>query len=648
MTLALRLFTAVGLVLAAPYADASEEKPLSEQDFLFNLPPVLSASRLVQPIEHVPAAITVIDREQLERAGLRQLPDILRLVPGMIVGNLDGNQPAASYHGLGDQYARRMQILVDGRPVYSPMFGGVDWIDLPLTIQDIDRIEVVRGPNAATHGANAFLGVISIITRHATETQGWSAASTVGQYQRQSFRYGGQATNVFYRVTLARDMDDGFDKVRDSRHYRYLSTRADIRLSDQDTLALHGGLIDGKREAGFENEAINTPHHEYHRSYVGQIQWVHQLGDDSAINLQAYTQNRHFRKQTHTLPIAIGPIPPQQYEITANLDQETRSELELAHTLSPLSSLRLAWGGSLRNELVRATGYISGPSSKVSNQLRRGFADAVWQPNPFWSLHAGLMTERDRLAGNSTSPRVALNLQPWRGHTFRFSESRATRNPALFEQRGDFSIQINDTRIRFILTDQNLSTERIRSRDIGYLLQWPDKRLNVDIRLFDDRIDQLVNLTKRADRNQPNYFRNESGIRVRGADIQLAWLPIQSVDLRASYARNLTRALSDSTPDELTESVPHYTFTGAVGWRHGPITGHLSYFRVGKMVWMWEGDRIRDIHRWDASVSYSARIARLNGKLAMSVQNLTDSRHMDFFKDNLARRTTAVTLSLDY
>ncbi|MBB5016890.1 iron complex outermembrane receptor protein [Chitinivorax tropicus] len=638
----------LGLVYATSSALAKDNANLSEQDFLFDLPPILSASRLAQPLERTPAAITVIDREQLESLGTRNLPDVLRLVPGMVVGSLDGNQIAASYHGLGDQHARRMQVLIDGRPVYSPMLGGVDWVDLPISIQDIDRIEVVRGPGAATYGANAFLGVISILTRHTAETLGWSASTTAGQYQRQRFRFGGQAGEALYRFTAERNVDHGFARIRDSRQYHYFSGRADIRVGELDSVSLNMGVAQGHREAGQEGEVINTPHHGYHQSQFGQLRWLHPFADGSELSIQLYSQSRYDRQETTTVPLALDALPPQPYLIATNLDEETRTELEIQHSVSPHPSLRLAWGGSLRHERVRATGYISGPSSRVSNQLQRLFADATWQPNALWSVHTGLMMERDRLAGRSTAPRVAINYQPWARHTFRVSESHATRNPALFEQRGDFGIDVNQRRIRFILADGTLQAEKIRSRDIGYLWHWPDQRLNLDIRLFDDRIDHLVNLTKRGARSAPLYFRNEVGIRLRGSDIQLGWSPWQWADLRIGYTRASTRARSDSTPDELVESVPHYTFTGSASLRQGRWSGNLTYFRVGKMVWMWDGDRVGDLHRWDASLGYSMRLGRLDGKLMLSVQNLTNSHYMDFYKENFANRTTALTLSVDY
>lgn len=129
------------------------------------MPTVLSASRLVQPINEVPVAITVIDRELIEASSAVNVAELLRLVPGFQVTYTEGIDAITTYQGFADQLSRRMQVLVDGRPVYNPGISGVIWSALPLTLDEIERIEVVRGANAAAYGSNAFLGTINIITR---------------------------------------------------------------------------------------------------------------------------------------------------------------------------------------------------------------------------------------------------------------------------------------------------------------------------------------------------------------------------------------------------------------------------------------------------------------------------------------------------
>ena len=124
----------------------------------------ITPSRLPQRLDESPSAVTVIDREMLREAGVRRITDILRLVPGMVVGSRSPAITPATYLGLSDDYSRRVQVLVDGISIYAPSTGAVLWQDLPVALEDIERIEVVRGPNTAAYGSHALLATIKITT----------------------------------------------------------------------------------------------------------------------------------------------------------------------------------------------------------------------------------------------------------------------------------------------------------------------------------------------------------------------------------------------------------------------------------------------------------------------------------------------------
>ena len=133
---------------------------LSEHEFLADFPTVLSASRLRQNASETPQAVTVIDQAMIRASGAREFAELFRLVPGFTVSYVTyvkGLQPIVSYHGLGREFFSRLQVLIDGRSINNATLGGVDWSEFPFTPDDIDRIEVVRGPSNATHGIGAFL-----------------------------------------------------------------------------------------------------------------------------------------------------------------------------------------------------------------------------------------------------------------------------------------------------------------------------------------------------------------------------------------------------------------------------------------------------------------------------------------------------------
>ncbi|MGM0680189.1 MAG: TonB-dependent receptor plug domain-containing protein, partial [Pseudomonadota bacterium] len=142
-----------------------EDTPVWAEEGLFeDMPVVLSATRLRQSVRDAPISMTVIDRQMIDASGFTEIPDLMRLVPGFVVDYDSGHLPVTGYHMLHDRYVRHQQVLIDGRSVYTPILGGVPWVDLPITLDDIERIEVVRGPNAASYGSNSFMGVINIIT----------------------------------------------------------------------------------------------------------------------------------------------------------------------------------------------------------------------------------------------------------------------------------------------------------------------------------------------------------------------------------------------------------------------------------------------------------------------------------------------------
>ena len=143
-----------------------------DDELFFDMPVVLSANRLEQSVANAAVSISILDRETIEASGARTIPEVLRLIPGMQVGfsgNEFGNEPqyVVAYHGNSDQYSKQMQVLIDGRSIYDPFLGGINWKAIPVNLNDIERIEVSRGPNLATYGSNSFQAAINIITRTA-------------------------------------------------------------------------------------------------------------------------------------------------------------------------------------------------------------------------------------------------------------------------------------------------------------------------------------------------------------------------------------------------------------------------------------------------------------------------------------------------
>ena len=159
---------------------SAENLILDENAFLIDIPTVTSATRLTQHLSDAPVSMTVIDRATIQASGAQNLPDIFRLVPGFQVAHVNTNKYAVTYHGHSDDFPRRLEVMVDGRSVYMPLISSPDWTSLGLHIDDIEKIEIVRGSNTAKHGSNAFLGAINIITRHPSTEGTLSASESLG------------------------------------------------------------------------------------------------------------------------------------------------------------------------------------------------------------------------------------------------------------------------------------------------------------------------------------------------------------------------------------------------------------------------------------------------------------------------------------
>src|SRR5207302_9180666 len=145
-----------------------------------------------EKLSEAPAAIYVVTQEDIRRSGLTTIPELLRLVPGLDVARVNGNQWAISARGFNNQYANKLLVLVDGKAVYTPSFGGVFWNAQDVVLEDVDRIEVIRGPGATLWGANAVNGVINITTKSAKDTQGGLSNTSVGTEDEPAggIRYG--------------------------------------------------------------------------------------------------------------------------------------------------------------------------------------------------------------------------------------------------------------------------------------------------------------------------------------------------------------------------------------------------------------------------------------------------------------------------
>ena len=456
---------------------------------------MLSASRLKQPLSEAPNAVTVIDRAMIKASGFRTIADLFNLVPGMYVGYFDGHTPFVSYRGATDQFTRRMQVLVDGRSVYLPPNNTVDWEDLPLHIDDIERIEVVRGPAATSYGSNSILGVINIITRDASALNGASISATRGNAGNAGIsdavaHFGRRGEQLDYRFTFGMRSDNGFDfpvnspnwfnGFNDSSTSHFASLRSDYRLSEIDSLDLQLGFSNGIRAVGDPRSRLLQPQNLNNNSGYQQLTWLRTLDKGDDIQLHYYHISRNSISEGFSGADHPGFWLTDNYKVH-------RHELELQHTLHTNSNNRFVWGMATRYDSVDAPSMFSAPQSLHQYRL---FAHDEWRISPQLLLNTGAMLEDDGMDHKKISPRAALNYHITPEHTLRTSVSVAYRNPALSEEKSDRQFWLGGPWREWLSTG-GLRPERTLSREIGYLGKF-NNGWSIDARVFNDQVSDII------------------------------------------------------------------------------------------------------------------------------------------------------------
>jgi len=240
---------------------------------------VFSAAKKEQDLFEVSAAISVINREDIRRSGKTTIPEVLRLVPGVQVGRIDANKWGVTIRGFNDRFSNKLLVLIDGRSLYSPLFAGVYWRELDFPLDDIERIEVVRGPGATLWGANAVNGIINIITRRADDTQGLALDARAGNEERGALhvRYGGAlGEDAHYRVyALGHNQSTSASNAKRQAVDQWDGARGGFRLdwapSGRDDLFLSADFYRGEAEQTYDVPwSLEAP---YRRVFVENSQY---------------------------------------------------------------------------------------------------------------------------------------------------------------------------------------------------------------------------------------------------------------------------------------------------------------------------------------------------------------------------------------
>lgn len=475
---------------------ASDTPPQSPADLaeasletLMNLE-VSSPGRKEQKLSRTADAIYVITQEDIRRSGVSSIPELLRMVPGLQVARIDANSWSVTARGFGGRFANKMLILIDGRSIYNHMYSGVYWEQNTVPLDDIERIEVIRGPGATMWGANAVNGVINIITKPARGTQGLAIVTGGGSEERGfgSVRYGGSAgDHVFYRAYTEYFQDGPLStSTGQTAHDHWDSAqgggRLDWQISERDTLTVEGDVYRGGAQQSiypnYPTISLSPPAPDS-VTLSGEYalgRWKHRFSNRSDLAMQ----------------FSLGD--EDRLEGFGRLNTRT-TEFDLQHhfALSPRHDLMWGLGFQVYQDDANSRRIFPDPSSylqivpAVSTEVIASFfvQDQIAVLPERVTLTLGTKIEHTGYSGFDTQPsaRLLWNATPRQG--LWASVSRAVRTPALADR--DTIIQFQPTQsssvVDLLSGNPNLRPETALAYEAGYRNQ-PARWVTMDLATF--------------------------------------------------------------------------------------------------------------------------------------------------------------------
>ncbi|MCP4408633.1 MAG: TonB-dependent receptor [Gammaproteobacteria bacterium] len=460
---------------------------------------VTSVSKKSQSLSEAAAAVFVITQDDIRRSGATNIPEALRMAPGVQVARLDSNKWAVSVRGFNGYFANKLLVLMDGRTLYTPSFSGVLWEKQDTVMEDIERIEVIRGPGATLWGANAVNGVINIITKSAKDTQGLLLSIGGGTEERAfgTLRYGGTFADgqSHYRVYGKYfDRDGSIDQAGNDNDDEWQMGRGGFRLdwnaTDDDSVILVGNIFDGDGNEIVNRKSLTPPHNSSVASAQDMdggdllTRWERNLEEGSELSLQLYYD--HSEKNTFIYEFKQDII---------DVDFQHRFPLVERHDIiwglgyrfysDKLNETLTAQFNPERRDLNFYSGFIQDDISLIPEQLR---------------LTLGSKVEHNDLSGFEIQPNIRLLWLPDKHSSLWASVSRAVRTPSRVEQDlvlvqditgvgeplNPFPVPI----VTMLNGNRDFDSEELLAYEIGYRLQL-NPQFGIDTTVFYNEYDKL-------------------------------------------------------------------------------------------------------------------------------------------------------------
>jgi iron complex outermembrane receptor protein len=599
---------------------------------------VTTAARKEQRAADVAAAIFVITRDDIRRSGMTTIPDLLRMVPGVQVAQINSNKWAVSVRGFNGLYTNKLLVLVDGRSIYNRLFSGVLWDAEDPMLDDIERIEVIRGPGAAMWGANAMNGVINIVTRAAADTGGGLVRADAGRFGEQlAVRYGGQLGTARYRVYLqwtGRDQSliAPDTRANDASHRVTTGFRADWTASP-DTVTVEGAVSSGQARALWPNLDRQTASREPLANQSSDAssahllgRWTRARGNGSSLQIQSFVD------------VASRNEPVGDYQRRAvDVDAQYRMPLGARQDLVVGAGYRFvneALEGGVGFSLTPAHNNLSLASAFVQDEIAL-FGDRL-------AVTLGSQVQYDSASGAGVQPTARALWKMGPRQRLWAAASRALRTPSMIDRgvRFDLPSVASASGLPLFVTvlgNPAARSETLVDAEAGYRLEI-GTTASIDVTGFMGRYEHLqagepsaplVQLLPSPHISVTSQFASHLSARTRGLEVAGQWAPVPAWRLDGSYSAFRVTPHRWGTRRDLDANVvdgnaPLAQWHIRSAWSAGTRTTiDVALFHASPI----EQIDVDAYTRTDTSVEW-----RFTNRLSIMAigQNLFDARHEEF------------------
>jgi len=495
LTCKITLATTICLTTVSICADTTQGKKNIDQYLDLSLQDLLSVevtsvSKTHQSLSDVATAVYVITDDDIKRSGSSTIPELLRLAPGINVAQIDAYQWAISARGFNGLRANKLLVMLDGRSLYTPLYGGVYWDAQDVLLEDVARIEVIRGPGGSIWGANAVNGVINIITHNTKDTQGNMISAGAGNETKAviSARHGGSnSQKTHYKLyAKARKHDDSinYNDLPTDDAIRFLQSgfRVDHQTTKNSNINLQGDIYRGLRDMYSEINIPTAPFQLIHRNEVtsgGNLmaRWEDLLENNSQVSLQVH-------------------IDQNKRESTMLHDSSTTIDTEFQLQLAPKGQHSITWGASYRYFKDEFNGdfTLTTDNERREDDLFGAYVqDEISFATHNIKLILGSKVEHNDYSGIEIQPSVRMLWSPDESQSYWAAISRAVHTPTRFSHDGEVNIYIPSQFAPMIISVQGnreLDSESLIAYEAGWRSQI-NKALSLDLALFYNDYDKL-------------------------------------------------------------------------------------------------------------------------------------------------------------